>query len=94
MKETFLSKVRKEKGLTLVRLSEMSGVSYGTIRKLERGIQANSINFKFKEILARAMKIDVFVLFPDEGEELKRRMEKLKKSPAKLQFFISRDDKE
>jgi len=93
MKESNFRKMRKEKGITFEKLCDISGVSYGTIRKLERGAQDDSVNFEIKEKLAKALKIDVFVLFPGELEKLEQKMKKLRRSPVKMQFFVPKDDK-
>ena len=56
--------IRKSKGITAERLSEMSGVSKGYIFKVEKGLKSPTISILEK--LANALEVHIVIFFTFE----------------------------
>jgi len=56
-----LRKLRKERGMSMQELADLSDVEYSQISRIERGIIGTSLNSVFA--VAKAMEIDVKELF-------------------------------
>jgi len=68
-----LRRRRKESGLTLQRLSELSGVSLGNIYALESQVVKLG-NLNYKRAIARALGVegpDFFLLWPEEWDRMR-----------------------
>lgn len=57
-----VKKVREEKGITLVKLSEMSGVSVGYLCHLEKGSRKNP-SIEIMEKISRALNKSITEIF-------------------------------
>jgi len=57
-----LKNIRKEKGMTLEKLSELSGISVGYLCHLERGSRTNP-SIEVMEKVAKALDKQVFDIF-------------------------------
>lgn len=62
-----IKEIRKQAGLTLKQLAEASGLTPGTLSKIENGLVKPSITTL--ETLAHNLKVDIGYLFKSEGEK-------------------------
>ncbi len=67
-----LAKLRKDAGLTLHKLAELSGVNYMKIHQIEKGkIKAENITLRVAQKLADALNCDPEDLIPPKENEEK-----------------------
>lgn len=76
-KMTDLRKAREGAGLSIFKLSELSGVSFEKVRQLDKGYRVESTSYEIKEKIAHALGVNPFEIFPDELERLEKRRQQL-----------------
>lgn len=89
--KTKLQKIREDKGFSVLRLSELSGVSYATVRKLDRGVRVEATQYQILEKVALAVGLNPWDVFPHVKRDMKRRMDQMKMKPSPEEY-VSRED--
>ena len=64
MATTKLRLLRQKKNISILRLSELSGVSFEKVRQLDRGYRVETTSVEIKEKIAFAIGRKVFEIFP------------------------------
>ena len=64
MATTKLRVLREEKNISILKLSELSGVSFEKVRQLDRGYRVDTTSVEIKEKIAFALGGHVFEIFP------------------------------
>ncbi|MFW9851828.1 MAG: helix-turn-helix domain-containing protein [Candidatus Thorarchaeota archaeon] len=82
-KMTNLRRERKKAGLSILKLSELSGVSFEKVRQLDQGYRVENTSYEIKEKIANALNVNPFVVFPDELDRLEKRMQQLEGEAGK-----------
>lgn len=65
-----IRKLRRERKYTLVQLSELSGISQGYLSRIENGL--NDPTFSILLQIARALQVQVSLLYPEETKKNER----------------------
>lgn len=82
-----LRAVRRQRGLTLERLAEQTGLTKSYLSKIERGQSTPSIAVALK--VARALEVDVGRLFSDEAADEKITVDRASQAGGRYQALAS-----
>jgi transcriptional regulator with XRE-family HTH domain len=93
MSKTVLQQIREKKGLSVLALSEKSGVSYAKVWQLDRGQKVESSSFEIKQKIAFALGLNPWDVFPDVKRQMLERINeferaKKEKTTAQFQAFV------
>ena len=79
MKKTKLRLARESKGISIMRLSVLSGVSFEKVRQLDTGYRVKTTSYEIKRKIAQALNEKIEVVFPDFKKTMEQRMKEFSK---------------
>lgn len=78
IKKTELRIEREKQGLSIFKLSNLSGVSFEKTRQLDMGYRVEGTRIEIKEKIAKALTVLIWELFPDVRNMLTKWAKELK----------------